>query len=163
MNPLELTADMLTRNLEMLKATLADFSDADMLIRPTPGANHAAWQLGHLATSETRMLNLVAPGAAADLPDEFTSRFTKETTSSDDPAGFPGKQELLEAMGKVRAASVRWVKRLSPADLDRSTPERLHGFAPTIGHFTQMLPLHATMHIGQFQVIRRKLGKPILF
>ena len=46
MTQTELLADMLNRNLEMLKATLGDFSDADMLVRPTPGANHAAWQLG---------------------------------------------------------------------------------------------------------------------
>ena len=26
-----------------------------------------------------------------------------------------------------------------------------------------ILPTHAAMHLGQFQVIRRKLGKPVLF
>jgi len=26
-----------------------------------------------------------------------------------------------------------------------------------------LLPVHVAMHLGQFQVLRRKLGKPILF
>ena len=26
-----------------------------------------------------------------------------------------------------------------------------------------MIPVHVAMHIGQFQVIRRKTGKPVLF
>ena len=36
----------------MLQFTLGDFSDADMLARPAPSANHAAWQLGHLIAAE---------------------------------------------------------------------------------------------------------------
>src|SRR4051794_12687205 len=46
MTTTELMADVLAQNLEVVKSTLADFSDADMLVRPAPAANHAAWQLG---------------------------------------------------------------------------------------------------------------------
>ena len=31
---------------------LADLTDAELLIRPVPGANHIAWQLGHLLVGE---------------------------------------------------------------------------------------------------------------
>ena len=31
---------------------LSDLSDADLLVRPSPAANHLAWQLGHLISSE---------------------------------------------------------------------------------------------------------------
>jgi len=34
---------------------------------------------------------------------------------------------------------------------------------PTMGHLVQLLPSHFAMHVGQMQVIRRKLGKPLLF
>jgi hypothetical protein len=34
---------------------------------------------------------------------------------------------------------------------------------PTVGHVVHLFPTHAAMHIGQIQVLRRKLGKPILF
>ena len=36
-------------------------------------------------------------------------------------------------------------------------------WAPTWGHLAYALPIHAMVHIGQIQVIRRKLGKPNLF
>jgi hypothetical protein len=163
MNQSELAADVISRNVEMLKMTLADFSDADMLVRPCPGANHAAWQMGHLISAETRMINMIKPGAAAELPAGFDTKFTKETNSNDDPAFFPKKAALLEQLAKTRAATAAWAKSLTQADLDKPGPERMAAMAPTIGHMVAMVSLHSTMHIGQFQVIRRKLGKPILF
>ncbi len=36
-------------------------------------------------------------------------------------------------------------------------------FAPTVGHLLLMLSNHDLMHAGQFSVLRRKLGKPVLF
>jgi hypothetical protein len=36
-------------------------------------------------------------------------------------------------------------------------------FAPTVGHLVLMIASHIMMHVGQMQVIRRKLGKPLLF
>jgi hypothetical protein len=55
------------------------------------------------------------------------------------------------------------VKSLTEADLGTSTPEQIKRFAPTFGDMPYMAVAHACMHMGQFQVIRRKLGKPILF
>ena len=31
---------------------LSDLSDADLMVRPTAGANHVAWQIGHLILAE---------------------------------------------------------------------------------------------------------------
>jgi hypothetical protein len=159
----ELIVTNLEQNLGMLKMTLGDFSDADMLVRPTPGANHAAWQLGHLASAEAHLINMCSPGAVPELPESFSKRFTKETASINDPTAFPSKAELLAAIENARAATIQWVKGMSQTDLDKPTPEKLRMFAGTLGHLAFMNGTHATMHLGQFQVIRRKLGKPILF
>ncbi|MGA2583463.1 MAG: DinB family protein [Tepidisphaeraceae bacterium] len=163
MNTVELGIDGLKRNQEFLAMTLADFSDADMLARPCPGANHAAWQLGHLIVAETGMVNGVKPGAMPELPAGFADKFSKETCSKDDAAFFPTKAQLLDLWAKTRAGVIAWAKTLNQADLDRPAPEKMQRFVPTVGHLLVMMPVHATMHIGQFQVIRRKLGKPILF
>jgi hypothetical protein len=160
---IELVADMLKGNLDFLRMTLGDFSDADMLARPTPTANHAAWQLGHLATAESGMVNSANPGAGGELPAGFKERFTRETSSIDDASLFPKKEELIAIFSKVRASTIAWAKTLTPADLDKQTVERMRQFVPTIGHMVTMMPVHVAMHIGQFQVIRRKLGKPIMF
>src|SRR3954453_19819667 len=99
----QLLADVLARNLNMLKMTLADFSDADMLVRPAPSANHAAWQLGHLIASECWMRGNAGDAAAAgELPAGFAEKFTKETAKIDDPAAFPTKAEIFAVFDKVR-------------------------------------------------------------
>jgi hypothetical protein len=163
MTQIELLATVLQNNLGMLTSTLADFSDADMLVRPTPAANHAAWQVGHLVNSELGALSLLSPGTAPTLPPGFGDKFNRKTASIDDPSFFPEKQELIDAFTNARSATVAWVRTLTPADLDQQSPEKLRGWAPTIGILLSSMPAHIAMHVGQFQVIRRKLGKPILF
>jgi hypothetical protein len=162
MTQLELAADVLNRNFEMLKGTLGDFSDSDFHTRPYPDANHPAWQISHLISAETHMVSAFDPKAAAKLPDEFDKKFSKENCSKDDPAFFGSKAQLLDQFGKTRAATVAWVKTLKPADLDKPGPESLRSFAPTLGHVLEMVPMHVAMHIGLFQVTRRKLGKPVI-
>jgi hypothetical protein len=160
---IQLIANLLRRDVEMVKATLADFSDADMLVRPCPGANHAAWQIGHLVGAESRMANAVQEGAVPMPPADFEQKFKKETANIDDPEFFPKKAALLEFLSKTREATIAWVKTLKASDLDRETPEKLRRFAPTVGQLLATLPVHVAMHMGQFQVIRRRLGKPLLF
>jgi hypothetical protein len=75
----ELIADQIQRSFGMLTMTLADFSDAEILMRPVPGANNVAWQLGHLVAAETMMLSAMKPGAAPELPAGFADKFNKET------------------------------------------------------------------------------------
>ncbi|HUB26334.1 MAG TPA: DinB family protein [Tepidisphaeraceae bacterium] len=163
MTQIELAADVLSRNVEILKMTLADFSDADMLVRPCQGANHAAWQLGHVIAAETRLVGMFGATGIPELPAGFADKFTKETSKKDDAGFFPGKAALCDQFVKTRAGTVAWVKTLKPADLDKPMPETMAARIPTLGHVVALLPTHMAMHIGQFQVIRRKLGKPVLF
>ena len=163
MTTIDLLTSVLAANLEMLKGHIADFTDAEMLVRPVPTANHTAWQLGHLVGAETGMINAVAPGAVPMPSPEFTARFTKETSKIDDAKAFPSKAEILDALSKCRTATIAWAKTLSEADLEKPTTERMKTFAPTIGHMLAMMPTHTAMHIGQIQVIRRKLGRPVMF
>src|SRR3954463_7131574 len=156
-------ADNLTRSLEMMKMTLADFTDADMLVRPTAGANHAAWQLGHLTASEARMVAAAAGKAEPELPAGFAEKFKKDKAGSNDPAAFPKKADLLDAFATVRKASIGWATSLTSEQLEQPAPESIRAFCPAIGHMPGVLAEHAAMHIGQFQVIRRALGKRVFF
>src|SRR5208282_3362039 len=45
----------LTSTQFLMTKYIEDLSDADLLIRPDPAANHTAWQLGHLISSEHSM------------------------------------------------------------------------------------------------------------
>lgn len=163
MTPIELMADNLVRMYGMLEWTLADFSDADMMVRPVPAANHALWQVGHLAV-ETAVFAAAIPGATVPaVPPEWKDKFGKGAAKSDDLKFFPPRAEVMKVFAAVRDAMAEAVKRASPEDLDQPSPEPFRSFAPTVGHLIEMTSAHFMMHVGQFQVIRRKLGKPVLF
>jgi hypothetical protein len=143
---------------------LEDLSDADLLTRPTPGANHIAWQLGHVIASEVGMVRSQLPNAAyPELPSGFAEQYTKDTAAKDPPKGFLTKQKYLDLFNRVREVTKATVSKLSDADLDRATTGNMAQFAPTLGVFLMLVSNHTLMHAGQFSVVRRKLGKPILF
>ena len=132
MNVTDLAMASLGGNLEMLKSHIADFSDQDMMVRPVPNANHTTWQLGHLLTSEVWMINKAVPGAVPALPAGFAEKFSKETSKIDDPKAFPSKAEILAAYDATRTAVIKWVKSLTPADLDKPGPAEMKDFIPTV-------------------------------
>ena len=77
-----------------------------MLKRPAPGANHVAWQLGHLISAETRLVEAAKPGSMPPLPEGFAERHSKDTAASDNPEGFSIQGRIFEAgengSGRVR-------------------------------------------------------------
>jgi hypothetical protein len=140
---------------------LSDLSDADLLVRPVPEANHIAWQVGHLINSEQGMIKSEFPDAPFPaLPAGFAEQHAKETASSD--TGFLTKAEYLEWSKKTRAVTKTILESLSDADLDRPCTGRLAKFTPKVVNLFMLAANHPMMHVGQFTVVRRKLGKPVL-
>ncbi|HET6882995.1 MAG TPA: DinB family protein [Pirellulales bacterium] len=142
---------------------LNDLSDADLLVRPVPGANHIAWQLGHLIASENGMTEETCPGSMPALPTGFKEKHDKDTAGSDDRNAFLSKDEYLRLYRQQREATLKALDGLSEADLDRPAPERLRAFIETIGGVFVMHSTHWLMHAGQWAVVRRKLGRNPLF
>jgi hypothetical protein len=153
----------LTSTQNILGWYLEDLSDADLLVRPVPNANHIAWQLGHLIVSERGMGQQVAGVRYPELPAGFAEQHDKKKAAEDPPRGFATKAQYLELFNKVRGATVEAVGKLSDADLDRPTEGNMARFAPTLGALLVLTANHVMMHAGQFSVVRRKLGKPVLF
>src|SRR5262245_19134789 len=67
---------------------LGDLSDADLLVRPTPGANHIAWQIGHLTAAESWMGSQLPGARYPELPAGFAEQHGKETAQVDPPKGL---------------------------------------------------------------------------
>jgi hypothetical protein len=149
---------------QLLEWYLSDLSDADLLVRPVPTANHIAWQLGHLIAAERSLVRSELPDAAfPDLPAGFAEQHTKETAASDSPTAFRTKAEYLDLYKKTRTATLAALSALSDADLDRACSGRMAKLAPNLASLLLLAANHTTMHAGQFTVVRRKLGKPVLF
>lgn len=149
-------------NFYVLNQYISDLSDAEMLIRPVPGANHAAWQVGHLITAEINLLSSVPGGSPLELPSGFAERHGKETAAVEPPKNFLTKAEYLSVFKKVREQTLAKLDKLPDADLDKPNSGRLAQFAPTIGDLFLLTANHQLMHGGQLAVLRRKLGKPVL-
>jgi hypothetical protein len=153
----------LTSTQNMLSMYVSDLSDADLLIRPAPTANHIAWQLGHLIAAESGMGRMVPGAKYPELPAGFAEQHDKATSAKDPPTGFATKAVYLDLFNKVRGASLAALDKMPDADLDRPTEGRMAEFAPTVGALMMLNANHVLMHAGQFTVVRRKLGKPVLF
>lgn len=146
----------------VLTSYVSDLEDADLMRRPGEGCNHLAWQLGHLISSEVQLLESVAPGKAAQLPDGFAEAHSKETCEIDDASAFRSKQEYLDLMTKVRESTLAALDGYPDADLDNAAPEQFVEFCPTMGDMFTLIMTHQMMHAGQFVIVRRQLDKPIL-
>jgi DinB superfamily len=160
MSNAELFSKNILQTKGMIDMFLKDFSDADMLFRPAKTANHAIWQMGHLANSVRNMVTTCDPSVAFPFQDD--TRFGKSKASIDDPAFFPKKAELLGRFDQAMDIAAAWVAKLTDADLAKPTPERMQAFVPTVANLAILLASHPFMHMGQFTVTRRALGKPIL-
>lgn len=146
----------------VLKTYLSDLSDADLMTRPGEGCNHLAWQLGHLINSEVMLLKGLSPQGGANLPQGFAEAHSKEMAGHDDPKAFRTREEYLALYDEVRAATREALEQFPDADLDRPGPEHFRKMFPTQGDIFTLIAVHPLMHAGQFAVVRRKLGKPVL-
>lgn len=164
MNAIELLTGALKGSEAVTLGFLDGFSDKDLLDRPVSGANHAAWQIGHLILSERFILAEQLPGVNYPaLPAGFETRHGKDGASLTETTGWPAKAVYERLFRETREATITAVARLTESQLDQPTQGRLAAKAPKLGNLIQLISNHDLMHGGQFSVVRRKQGKPVLF
>lgn len=146
----------------IINSYIGDLSDADILIRPVPGMNHIAWQLGHLISAEHRFVEMVKPGSCPALPAGFDEAHNKEAAQSDDSAKFLPISNYQELWKAQRAATLSVLDSVSESELDKTDPANFPEWAPNVASLLAMSGTHALMHCGQFVAVRRLLGKPVL-
>jgi hypothetical protein len=145
------------------KSYLAELTAADLLVRPVPGQNHIAWQLGHLILSEHKFVEGIKPGASPKLPPDFEEGHGRDKTNVDDPSKYLAPEDYLSLLQAQREATMGVLAELDEPALDEPGPERMRQMAPTVGAGFALMGNHMLMHVGQFVSVRRKLGKPIAF
>jgi len=123
-------------------------------------------EAGFLAFMGDRLPPGLEPGLDAtrrfEPPKGFVEQHNKETATADPSKGFKTKAEYLDLFNKTRQATIAATAKLSEADLDRLASGRMAQFFPTVGHMLGLMGSHTLMHVGQFSVVRRKLGKPVV-
>ena len=164
MSGCEVMVVALETTLATLEMLVADFGDAELLVRPVPGANHAAWQLGNVILGDSFLVTAELPGVKyPELPAGFADLHGGKGSKVDADSGFLTKDGYLKLLREVRATTVTVVRGLSDADLSQPSSEAMRWAGPTLAHVLLFAANHPMLHAGQFSVIRRKLGKPVLF
>jgi hypothetical protein len=158
----------LSRNLrqsyETIVLLVSDLSDADLLVRPVPQANHIAWQLGHLILRESRLIGSQDLGVEYPvLPPGFEAQHSDAAAGKEPPTGFLGKAHYLDLLAKAHGATMAALARLSDADLDRPTRGEVANLGPTLGDLFLFDAEQRGPHAGQFAIVRRILGKPVRY
>jgi uncharacterized damage-inducible protein DinB len=162
MNAKDAIRSALKSSQNLMNMTLEDLSDQDLLERPVPGANHIAWQLGHVISSEQSMMKGLG-ATPPPLPEGFTDQHGKATAAVEPPKGFLTKSQYVQLFNATREATIEAAGKLSESDLDKPVEGNVARIAPTVGALALLAASHSIMHMGQFSVVRRKLGKKVLF
>ncbi len=153
--------ELLGTSRYVMSAYLSDMTDEDILICPVAGAHHAAWQLGHLISSERRMVEGVRAGCGVDLPADFEAVHAKEV-AHEVVAGCLPIARYVELLSTQRAKTLALLLDLKESDFDRPAPEFMRGYARHVSSVFLSIASHELMHAGQIAVIRRLLGKPVV-
>lgn len=96
------------------------------------------------------------------LPAGFEAAHSRTMASSDDPRNFAKKADYLALMKKTHAGTIEAIQATPDADFDKSGPESLRRYSPTVGAVFNLIGTHEFMHHGQIVALRRTLGKPVV-
>ena len=162
MNSREAIKNAMSTSEMVCMAYLNDMNDDELMMRPQQDCNHINWQIGHLIASDHQMVSGCLPDAMPALPEGFAEKYTRETCTKDNAAEFCNKEELFSVYKQQRSAAQAALDKLSDDDLDKPTPEEMKAYAPNVGAAFSMLGSHWLMHAGQWAVVRRQTGKPIV-
>ncbi|MEM6980633.1 MAG: DinB family protein [Planctomycetota bacterium] len=146
----------------VIDSYIGDLSDEELMMRPHPGCNKVAWQLGHLICSEADLLKSIGVEHGLELSAEFVETHAKENAASDDPSGYLTKVEYVALFEKLKQRTSDALAAIDDAQLDSPGPEFLKGFADTVGAVYVLIATHGMMHAGQFVPVRRECDKPIV-
>lgn len=147
-------------NLDYAHRLVADLPEDKMAFQPAPKTNHAAWVIGHLASSCDFMGQMI--GLKLTQPAEWEQLFGWTSSPTNDPKKYPSKAVLLQALDEGHAQLALEVPKISLARWDEPFPmKEMQNFTPTLGDgLVFILAAHENIHLGQLSAWRRVQGLP---
>ena len=144
--------------------TLVDeIADERLCEQPSPGVNHPAWILGHLAYSGDGAVGVL--GGQKLLAGDWTKKFGAGSKPSSLRAEYPSKAELLQILQERFATARDLAAAASPEKVALPNPNaRLKDKLPTVRDAVAFLMSgHLALHLGQLSTWRRLIGIAPLF
>jgi hypothetical protein len=144
--------------------TLVDgIADERLCEQPSPGVNHPAWILGHLALSGDGAVGVL--GGQKLLAGDWTKQFGAGSKPTSHRADYPSKAELLRILEERFATARELAASASPEKVALPNPNaRLKDKLPTVRDAVAFLFTgHLALHLGQLSAWRRLIGLAPLF
>jgi len=125
--------NQLDTGMFLIEKFTADLSDQDYFHAPVASSNHTAWILGHLATSDDRMLSTIT-GKPHRLAKDHHELFRGGAPCDPSPSRYPARKAMDELFRTQRAHVVEALKMADQKSWDEPCPdENMRRFFPTVG------------------------------
>lgn len=105
------------------------------------------------------MMQSVPHANMPELPAKFAETYGKQQAVCDDAGQFEGKASLLKIYQAQRTATLAALEATTPETLEQATGI---DYAPTVASVFSMQSAHWLMHCGQWVIIRRETGQPVV-
>lgn len=127
------------------------------------GVTHLAWQLGHLAMAQYRLVLERVRGPRPEDPglisDEFLKTFARDSTPESEPDRYPSIERIRAVFDRVHDRTLDALTAVDPATLNQP-PVKPHSIATTKGRCLYWAGQHELVHAGQIALLRRLLARP---
>jgi uncharacterized damage-inducible protein DinB len=165
MSRVDLAVEMIESARNYTVRLLENTKQDDWFRQPQGGVTHIAWQVGHLAVSESRLtldrIRGARPEDAELVPKSFLRLFARESVPDPDAAKYPSAAEIRAVFDRVHRQALQELSSLAEHDLD-SPAGKPHPIATTKYWSLLWCAQHEMLHAGQIGLLRRLLGeKPL--
>jgi hypothetical protein len=163
MTPNDLAAAGARMSAALVRRMVDDLTPEEFVRQPLPGANCAAWVVGHLTLSMRTAMTRMGVDDLPAFPDGLAERVkqTREAAGVQAPEDYGEKAALLAAFDAHAERYQAAIKAL-PGEAFDAEPLVPSPLAKNRGEGILFGSLHIAMHSGQLSTIRRALGKPPL-
>ena len=136
-----------------------DLTDGEYFKAPVPGANHAAWIIGHIACSEDSIV-AGATGGTKRIPEATHELFKGGSVCVPEASKYPSRKKIDELLRDTRARTVEALKACDAGKWSDPSPEGWpKEVFPTKGAMWGALAMHQYWHLGQLTVCRSAMKK----
>jgi DinB superfamily len=159
MTPNDILASGYKMAARLLHRMVDDLTPDELLCQPVPGANSAAWVVGHLTNNLRNSLRRLGGTDLPELPPGLAGKFVATKQAAGEQTDLGDSKELLRLFDGYVERLIALLRTL-PMERLAAVPEIRPPFATNLAEAIQFGALHIAMHTGQLSTIRRNLGKP---
>jgi hypothetical protein len=141
---------------------LADFPADKRTVQPFPGANHAAWIIGHIASTNDHFRTSLGKNQKPVCPESWggPTMFGMKSEPTADNSRYPSWIELTGTLKKSQDALAAWFSSMTEAQLAEPMPEKLKMFGADFASLMSTMAVHQALHFGQLSALRRAFALP---